>query len=292
MEPKFEFSQDFIDAMKGFSAMFNEQQREATVMLEGFIKLNERDVDYMDRYMDHLFDFMEAGSDTEELIHRYYDYIATFDPQEAKHRYDELEEHLGYKTHIVFAAGLLAKELHIGQKDKGGNDYFTSHLMKVGLARNNWKEQVCGFLHDATENIGVSLDELINKLQQKWEEITKKPEDEWWEEWMEDVMPFHNDIPQFLSPEETDKIKHVFNLLNHHNSVSREEYIEKIKTNRLAMEVKINDLESNMDLSRIPNPTNKDLQRLERYKKEYEDIRQALYKLLDKECSIKPTESN
>ena len=86
-------------------------------MLEGFIKLNERDIDYMDRYMDPLFDFMEPGSDTEELIHRYYDYIATFDPQEAKERYDDMEEHLGYKTHIVFAAGLLAKELHTGQKD-------------------------------------------------------------------------------------------------------------------------------------------------------------------------------
>ena len=129
-------------------------------MLEGFIKLNERDIDFMDRYMDPLFDFMEPGSDTEELIHRYYDYIATFDPQEAKHRYDELEEHLGYKTHIVFAAGLLAKELHTGQKDKGGNDYFTSYLMKVGLTRNFWREQVCGFLHDATEDTGISLDEF------------------------------------------------------------------------------------------------------------------------------------
>ena len=288
MEPTFEFSKDFIDAMKEFSAMFKDQQRQATVMLEGFIKLNKRDIDYMDRYIDPLFDFMEAGSDTEELIHRYYDYIATFDPQEAKHRYDELEEHLGYKTHIVFAAGLLAKELHTGQKDKGGNDYFTSHLMKVGLARNFWKEQVCGFLHDAKEDTGITLDELINKLQQKWEEITKEPEDEWWEEWMEDVMPFHNNIPHFLSSEETYEIKDVLTLLNHHNSSSREEYIEKIKTNRLAMEVKINDLESNMDISRIPNPTNKDLQRLERYKKEYEDIRQALFKLYEKVVPINP----
>ena len=49
MEPKLEFSKDFIDAMKEFTAMFNEQQRQATVMLEGFIKLNERDIDYMDR---------------------------------------------------------------------------------------------------------------------------------------------------------------------------------------------------------------------------------------------------
>ena len=31
----------------------------------------------------------------------------------------------------------------------------------------------------------------------------------------------------------------------------------------------MNDLESNMDISRIPNPTEKDFERLERYKKEY-----------------------
>lgn len=288
MEPKFEFPQEFIDAMKEFSAMFKEQQRQATVMLEGFIKLKERDIDYMDRYMDPLFDFMEPGSDTEELIHKYYDYIATFDPQKSKNRYDDLEEHLGYKTHIVFAAGLLAKELHAGQKDKGGNDYFSSHLLKVGLARNNWKEQVTGFLHDATEDTGINLDELIKRLLQKWEEITTKQEEEWWEKWMDDVMPFHNDIPHFLTPEETEDIKNVLNLLNHYNSSSREEYIDKIKTNRLAMEVKLNDLESNMDLSRIPNPSDKDLQRQERYKKEYEDIRKELFKLYEKECPITP----
>ena len=58
------------------------------------------------------------------------------------------------------------------------------------------------------------------------------------------------------------------------------------------MEVKLNDLESNMDLSRIPNPTDKDLQRLERYKKEYEEIRQVLFKLYEKECPINPIENN
>ena len=58
------------------------------------------------------------------------------------------------------------------------------------------------------------------------------------------------------------------------------------------MEVKINDLESNMDISRLPNPSKKDLQRLERYKKEYEDIRKALFQLYEKECPINPIENN
>jgi len=48
----------------------------------------------------------------------------------------------------------------------------------------------------------------------------------------------------------------------------------------LALKVKLNDLKSNMDLSRIISPTEKDLKRRERYEKEYE----ALLKALDAIC--------
>ena len=45
------------------------------------------------------------------------------------------------------------------------------------------------------------------------------------------------------------------------------EYIERVKENELARKVKIADLQHNMDLSRIPNPTKRDFERLEKYKK-------------------------
>ena len=38
----------------------------------------------------------------------------------------------------------------------------------------------------------------------------------------------------------------------------------------------MNDLKNNMDLSRIPNPTEKDLARVERYKVEYEKLLNVL----------------
>lgn len=41
------------------------QQRQAVTMLAGFISTNETDLDYMDSYVDPLYDFMEQGSDTE-----------------------------------------------------------------------------------------------------------------------------------------------------------------------------------------------------------------------------------
>ena len=53
-----------------------------------------------------------------------------------------MEETKNYKSHLVYAAAMLAKQLHSGQKDKGGNDYFTSHLLKVGKSGFDWKEKV------------------------------------------------------------------------------------------------------------------------------------------------------
>ena len=44
-------------------------------------------------------------------------------------------------------------------------------------------------------------------------------------------------------------------------------YIESVKSNQLAKEVKIADLKNNSDLSRLLTVTEKDLQRIEKYKK-------------------------
>lgn len=54
--------------------------------------------------------------------------------------------------------------------------------------------------------------------------------------------------------------------LNHHLYPSREIYINHIKTNPLATQVKLNDLANNMDLSRIAHPTEEDMERTLRYK--------------------------
>ena len=53
----------------------------------------------------------------------------------------------------------------------------------------------------------------------------------------------------------------------------REEYIEQVFSNEIARNVKIQDLINNMDLSRIVDVTQKDLDRIERYKKELEYLK-------------------
>lgn len=275
-ELKFHLSDEMKDMFAEIIAMQQGQQRQAVTMLAGFISTKETDLDYMDSYMDPLFDFIEQESDTEKIIREYISYIATFNPHNAQSRLADLEETLGYKAKIVYAAGLVAKQIHAGQKDKGDNDYFTSHLLPVGLSGFDWKEKVVGFLHDAAEDTPYSVPEIIEKLNRKVEDIVNAPEEEWYEPWMENIMPFPGESTHNLTPEETKEIVEALNLLNHNTTSSRENYINRMRGNMLAIKVKLNDLKNNMDISRIPAPTEKDEKRISRYHKEFQCLQEML----------------
>lgn len=151
---------------------------------------------------------------------------------------------------VILAAKNLAQRLHQGQVDKAGADYFTVHLSTVASLGKNWQEKVVGYLHDASEDTPHSVDEVLDLLEAELEEP--------------------------LIDTEREEIKIALQVLNHHNSKDRESYIQSIGENALATAVKLNDLTHNMDLSRIPTPTDKDFSRLERYKKEYTYLSQKL----------------
>lgn len=275
-------SKELIDAFRPIMEMNNAQFRQVNTMLAGFIATQERDLNYMDEYMDTLFNFMDPLSDTEMLMRQYYDYIATFDAEEARRRIDSLEDDMGYMTRIVYAAGLVAQKLHKGQTDKGGHDYFESHLLKVASSGFDWKEKVVGFLHDASEDCEVTVDEVIHLLDGEISRTADTPntnhwETDWWEDWMEDIDTYPCEQTHVITNEEREEIKAALTLLNHHTASSREEYITRLTRNRLALKVKLHDLNSNMDITRIPEPTEKDYARLERYKKEYQILMEALH---------------
>lgn len=275
-------SKELIEAFRPIVEMNNARFRQVRTMLAGFIATQERDIDYMDQYMDTLFDFMDPESDTEMLMRQYYDHIATFDAEEARRRIDSLENDMGYMTKIVYAAGLEAQKLHAGQTDKGGNDYFESHLLKVASSGFDWKEKVVGFLHDASEDCNVTVEEVLGMLYAEISQVIDNPkehwyEEEWWEDWMEDIAVYPCTVTHVMTIEERDEIKAALTLLNHHTAPSREEYISRISSNFLALKVKLNDLRNNMDITRIPHPTEKDYARIERYKKEYDILMEALY---------------
>ena len=144
---------------------------------------------------------------------------------------------------IVQCAAVLACELHKGQVDKAGIDYFTDHLTTVAKMGSTWKEQVVGYLHDASEDTPHSVEEVLNLLDAK--------------------------LGTPLSDTDRLELADALHLLNHHLAPNRETYIHRIKENTLATAVKIHDLNHNMDLSRIPNPVKKDFERVERYKQEF-----------------------
>ena len=70
-------------------------------------------------------------------------------------------------------------------------------------------------------------------------------------------------------------------ILTRSDDVSYDKYIDDIvdSNNLIAIDVKMKDLEHNMDISRIPNPTDEDYERMEKYKKSYKKLQDKRSKL-------------
>ena len=270
------------DIFQKIAEHHNTQFRLCKTLVAGFKATNEQDLSYMNGYMDTLFDFMDPGGDTEALYREYLAHVATFNPLKAKEYEESLDEHLGYKIHIVFAAAHVARELHQGQKDKGGNDYFSSHLLPVGKSGHNWKEQVVGLLHDAAEDTPNDISTILQLVKKKLETWMNNPDDRSWiDDFEEEFFQYPAEQCHLPTEEEWDEIDTALQSLNHHTAPNREEYLSRICTNILALKVKLNDLRSNMDISRIAEPTERDMERLERYKREYEKLMNAFQEQIE-----------
>ncbi|NLO69375.1 MAG: phosphohydrolase [Porphyromonadaceae bacterium] len=142
--------------------------------------------------------------------------------------------------HFINRSAEIARAAHADQTDKAGVDYFSGHLTSVASMGKNWKEQVLGYLHDVAEDTPISEDEVMELLQSE-------------------VKLDKNDAAELLE---------ALRLLNNKNFPDRDTYLKAVKENPLAKAVKINDLNNNMELTRIANPAEKDHARVERYKRE------------------------
>lgn len=123
----------------------------------------------------------------------------------------------------------IATEAHKGQKDKGGSDYI-NHPLRVAELCEHGICKVIALLHDVIEDCGETKHSLYEK----------------------GVYPIvlHRVVQLTKKPDQ-----------------NYQEYLEQVAEDPYAREVKIADLTHNMDLSRIPNPTEKDFERIEKYKK-------------------------
>jgi len=138
----------------------------------------------------------------------------------------------------------IAVEAHIGQVDKGGNPYIL-HPLRVMLALGTEEERIVGVLHDVVEDCegwtwerlrdqGCS-DEIIEALQS----VSKTPKEE----------------AEYRSLPEDEKLGHYL------------EFIQRAKANKIGRNVKEADIRDNLDISRIDDITERDINRLNRYKK-------------------------
>ena len=130
---------------------------------------------------------------------------------------------------MLSKAIIIATKAHQGQVDKGGDDYIL-HPIRVMTKLDTEEERIVGVLHDIIEDTDVTFEDLK-------------------------VEGFSTEVISALEHLTRGKNEKYF------------DYIERIKMNSMAKKVKLVDLEDNMDISRIQNPTKKDYDRLKKYKK-------------------------
>lgn len=128
---------------------------------------------------------------------------------------------------IIKALGI-AYRAHYGQKDKGGKPYIL-HPINVALKTKTKDAFIAALLHDVMEDSDYTADDLLKA-----------------------------GIP--------DHIVDALRLLTHEKGTDYMVYVRGLKDNEIAREVKMADIKHNSDLSRIPHVTEKDLNRVKKYK--------------------------
>ena len=130
----------------------------------------------------------------------------------------------------------IAREAHAGQVDKAGEDYF-NHPKRV--ADNFYEDDdiIVALLHDVIEDTEITLEQLK-------------------EEGFNDA------------------VLAALDAITKREGESYDQFIERVKDNPIALKVKLADLRDNMDILRLPELTEKDLQRIAKYHKAYKYLEQ------------------
>ena len=126
----------------------------------------------------------------------------------------------------------LAFKIHAGQTDKAGAPY-TVHLETVASKLTEQGENedviVVGWLHDSVEDTNITVGEIRELF--------------------------------------GDEVSTAVDAITKRKNEPYQDYLQRVKFNEIARKVKLADLAHNMDLSRLDNITDKDLKRLEKYRR-------------------------
>ena len=133
---------------------------------------------------------------------------------------------------------LIATKTHKGQVDKAGEPYIL-HPLRVMMSVNSLEEKIVAVLHDVIED--------------------------------SDMLPTY--LFKFGFSEE---IIDALEYLTKRKGEKYQDFIIRVSDNRLATIVKLADLNDNMNLSRIKNPTDEDFARAGKYRLAHSFLRRTL----------------
>jgi (p)ppGpp synthase/HD superfamily hydrolase len=126
----------------------------------------------------------------------------------------------------------IAVSAHKGQKDKSGAEYIL-HPLRVMERGKTEVEKICGVLHDVVEDSDWTFEKLEN------------------EGFSAEVIEALRCVTKKSEDEDYDK------------------FIDRITQNSIAVQVKINDLLDNLDVTRLKELNEWDFKRLNKYLKAY-----------------------
>ncbi|MGP1501420.1 phosphohydrolase [Bergeyella cardium] len=129
----------------------------------------------------------------------------------------------------------IAINAHSGQVDKGSSPYIL-HLIRVMNAGTTTEEKICGMLHDLVEDTDWTFEQLRNE-------------------------GFDERIIEALK------------CLTKNEGEGYDSFIQRVITNSIAIKVKLNDLQDNMDIRRLSEITEKDRERLNKYLRAYKYLK-------------------
>lgn len=124
----------------------------------------------------------------------------------------------------------IAVKAHAGQVDKGGQPYIL-HPLRVMMAVATIEEKIVAVLHDVVEDSDIEFEDLSTE-------------------------GFNDEIIEALK-----------SVTKSADDADYFAFIERAKLNTLGAAVKIADLKDNLDISRLQELDEKDLERINKYKK-------------------------
>lgn len=118
----------------------------------------------------------------------------------------------------------IAKKAHKGQVDKAGKDYIYHPMTVASNVGNDEDAIIVALLHDVIEDTDITINDLKDQF--------------------------------------SDAVIKALVCVTHKENEPYMTYVKRCATNKIAKKVKIADLETNMDLSRLSNVTQKDIDRV------------------------------